>query len=344
MNEWKWKINRKAALVLIEVAETGTFQWSQVPHYNLSCGSSELDAVRKRYLQQVRERNLEPTTICLHDYVFRFGLKHAGIDLYRDLEKLNAQKINQIIEGFSNVCNARSVSTILPILRAILRFFQSEGIVNQDFSGMVMQAYGKKNRVRAFIPTAEDEILEKALEKERSRNRAIILLALKLGLRDIDICLLKFENIDWKRDQIRIVQKKTDVPLTLPLLPVVGNAIMAYILEDRPQPEDGYPYVFRRKQAPYYKIRSAYPICSNFLERNKIHVFDNASKGVHVFRYTLVNRLLRAKISHQVITDTLGHTSKESDKPYLSMEADTLRQCSLDLSLTGTITWKEVRT
>ena len=340
---WKWKINRKAAFVLIEAAETGAFRWGQISHYDLSCGDAELDAVRGRYIQLLRERNLEPATVSLHDYVFRFGLKHAKITKLSELEALKEDSVNQIIAGFSTVCNDRSVSTILPILKMILRFYSDEGIVKQDYSGMVMHAYTQRNHVKAFIPSDEDADIEEALEKESVRNRAIILLALKLGLRDIDICTLEMDSIDWVNDRIHIIQKKTDVPITLPLLPVVGNAIMKYILEDRPRPDDGYPYVFRRVQAPYHRIQSAYPICSHFLERNGIHVSNNASKGVHVFRYTLVNRLLRARIPHQVITDTLGHVSKESDKPYLAMEADMLRQCALDLSLTGTISWKEDR-
>ena len=340
IEEWKWKINRKAAFVLIEVAETGSFQWRQVPHYNLSCGSVELDAIRDQYLKWLRERNLEKATLSLHDYVFRFGLKHAGITQYSELERLDVQTVNRIIKGFADVCNDRSISTILPILKVILSFLHGEGVVKQDYSGMVMHAYVQRTHVRAFVPSEEDDILEKALANETPRNKAMILLALKLGLRDIDICTFTFDSLDWKHDQINIVQKKTDVPLTLPLLPVVGNAIMEYILNDRPHPDDGYPYVFRRKQAPYNRLQSAYPICAKFLERNGIHVSNNMSKGVHVFRYTLVNRLLRAKTPHQVITDTLGHTSKESDKPYLSMEADMLRQCALNLSFTGTISWK----
>ncbi len=340
IEEWKWKINRKAAFVLIEVAETGAFRWGQVPHYDLSCGSAELDAVRDRYLQLLRERNLEKATLSLHDYVFRFGLKHAGITQYSELKCLDVQTVNRVIKGFADACNDRSVSTILPIFKVILSFLHEEGIVKQDYSGMVMHPYVQRTHVRAFVPSEEDEILEKALESETPRNKAMILLALKLGLRDIDICTFTFNSLDWKHDQINIVQKKTDVPLTLPLLPVVGNAIMEYVLNDRPQPDDGYPYVFRRQQAPYNRLQSAYPICAKFLERNGIHVSNNTSKGVHVFRYTLVNRLLRAKTPHQVITDTLGHTSKESDKPYLSMEVDMLRQCALNLSFTGTISWK----
>mgnify|MGYP002411781016 CR=1 FL=1 len=58
-------------------------------------------------------------------------------------------------------------------------------------------------------------------------------------------------------------------------------------------------------------------------------------------RYTFVNRLLKAETPHQVITDALGHTTKEADKNYISMEASMLRQCAISLNLIGKKHWKE---
>jgi len=54
----------------------------------------------------------------------------------------------------------------------------------------------------------------------------------------------------------------------------------------------------------------------------------------------MVHKLLAAKVPHQVITDALGHTSKESDKPYMSMEESMLRMCALNLSVIGRISWR----
>lgn len=54
-----------------------------------------------------------------------------------------------------------------------------------------------------------------------------------------------------------------------------------------------------------------------------------------MLRYSLVHALLSSMVEHKVITDTLGHTSEQSDRPYLSMSDDMLRLCALDLSLIG---------
>ena len=45
----------------------------------------------------------------------------------------------------------------------------------------------------------------------------------------------RITQVDWENDLILINQEKTDVPLKLPLRPVVGNAIYDYICQERPK-------------------------------------------------------------------------------------------------------------
>lgn len=190
-----------------------------------------------------------------------------------------------------------------------------------------------------ITPSDEDKLLVQ-LEQSSHRTKAIVLLALRLGLRDSDICRLTFDEIDWQEDRLRLIQKKTGEPIVLPLLPDVGNALMDYILSERPKRADGCPYIFLRKQAPYSRLTSAYMSCSKVIRQTGIKPVDGKSTGIHLYRYTLVHRLLAARVPHQIITDALGHASKESDKPYLSMEESMLRLCALDLSVIGVKTWK----
>lgn len=262
MKEWKWKINRKAAHVLIEVANTGRFLWK------------------------------------------------------------------------------RSMATTLPILRSQLAFFHTTGLISKNLSGIVMGCFVQRCSVAAYLSEKDQVKLIAQLAKESKRTKAVILLAMHLGLRDCDICNLTFQVIDWQDDRIRLIQKKTGEPLVLPLLPDVGNALMDYILNERPKRTDNYPYIFLRRQAPHQKLTSVYPICSRLLRCLGIKPVNGTATGVHLFRYSIAHKLLAAKVPHQVITDALGHTSKESDKPYLSMDESMLRMCALDLSDIGRISWK----
>lgn len=151
---------------------------------------------------------------------------------------------------------------------------------------------------------------------------------------------MTFSQIDWAEDKIRLIQSKTGEPLVLPLLPEVGNAIWEYIQEERPKRNDGYPYVFLRAQAPFTKLTRLYGISDKFMKRTGIKRRNGTQRGTHLYRRTLVSRLLHNEVPHQVITDTLGHTSKESDKPYIPMEEDMLRQCAIGLEQIGAKSWE----
>lgn len=203
-----------------------------------------------------------------------------------------------------------------------------------------MGCFTQRGSVAAYISEKDQAKLIEQINKESKRTKAVILLAMKLGLRDCDISNLTFQEVDWLNDKIRLLQEKTGNPLVLPLLPDVGNALMDYILDERPKRDDKYPYIFLRKQAPYNKLVSVYQSCSKLLKRLEVEPVNGTAKGVHIFRYTLVHRLLAAKTPHQVITNVLGHVSKESDKPYLSMEESMLRLCALDLSVIGRVSWR----
>lgn len=232
------------------------------------------------------------------------------------------------------------MAILLPILCSILKSLHKDGLIKNDLSGMVMGTFVQKGCVAAYIGQKDQAKLVAGLDNESKRTRAIVLLALRLGLRDCDICNLTFQEIDWQHDRIKLIQEKTGKPLVLPLRPDVGNALMDYILHERPKRDDHYPYIFLREQAPYNKLTTVYSTCSKLLTRMKIKPVNGTASGAHIFRYSMVHNLLVAKVPHQVITDTLGHTSKESDKPYLSMEESMLRMCALDLSVIGRVTWK----
>ena len=80
--------------------------------------------------------------------------------------------------------------------------------------------------LRPYITASDEDKLYQVMENSSLRNKAMMRLSLRLGLRDIDVCNLRFSQIDWINDQIILEQEKTGVTLCLPLLEDVGNAIM----------------------------------------------------------------------------------------------------------------------
>ena len=341
LHEWKRKIRRRAACVLLEVADTGRFKWKLFRSRKVCCHEETLEHLRQQYLAFLRTQNLENNTLDLCDYTFRNMIEGLGVNTVNDLLTLKPAQIQNMLVFLSEKLNLNSRGTVFPIIRKILSYLFAAGFVPTDFSGMVMAPAYQRMHLRPYITASDEAKLYQAMKEAPLRTKAMMRLALRLGLRDVDICNLRFDQIDWKKDRIVLEQGKNGVTLCLPLLEDVGNSIMDYIMNERPEDARACPHVFVRKQAPYKKLASMYTVCSQLFSQANIKTVNRDSQGVHVCRYTLTHKLLLKKVPHQVITDTLGHISKESDKPYLSMEEQMLRECPLDFSLIGQKYWEE---
>ena len=85
-----------------------------------------------------------------------------------------------------------------------------------------------------------DEVAEimQVIQAENSsltlREKAILLLGLKMGLRPSDIVNISLDNISFEKCSIRFTQLKTKVEIELPMPVSVANAIYRYLLEERP--------------------------------------------------------------------------------------------------------------
>ena len=341
LHKWKRKIRRRAALVLIEVADTGHFEWKLFISRKVCCKEETLEDLRQQYSAFLRTQNFENKTISLYDYSFRIMMEGLGVKNVSDLGSLDPQQVQSMLVFLSEKLGINSRGTVFPIVRQILSYLYSAGLAETNYSGMILSPAYQRVHLRPYMTASDEEKLFRVMEDSPLRNKAMMRVALRLGLRDTDICSLRFSQIDWKNDRIILEQEKTGVTLCLPLLEDVGNAIMDYIMNERPAAAKGCPYVFVRKQAPYKKLESMYPVCSSLFEEAGIKTVNRDCRGTHVCRYTLTHKLLLKKVPHQVITDTLGHVSKESDKPYLSMEEQMIRECPLGFSLIGQKYWEE---
>jgi len=180
----------------------------------------------------------------------------------------------------------------------------------------------------------EVEKLLKSVDRANPKGKrdfAMILLAARLGLRASDICRMKFENINWKQNMIRIKQTKTARTVELPLLTEVGNAIIDYLKYGRP--ESALPYIFLCMGQPYGKLKepTLHSIVTFYLKRAKIDNLDKKKHGPHALRHSLACSLLEQKTPLPVISEVLGHSNTESTKTYLRIDLNSLRQCSLEV-------------
>ena len=164
------------------------------------------------------------------------------------------------------------------------------------------------------------------------RDRAIGKLLYYTGMRASDIAGMKLTDIDWDRDEIHLVQKKTSSPLILPLTAVVGNAIYDYISNERPViTNDDHVFLARKKRPHCLEGSDLIPIVDKIFSLAGIRQNKGDRRGTHIFRHRFATILTENDVDKAVISDSLGHSDPKSLDIYLSADIESLRECALSI-------------
>lgn len=155
------------------------------------------------------------------------------------------------------------------------------------------------------------------------RDRAVLLLLARLGLRACEIIRLRLDDIDWDQSQLRVRGKGGRESL-MPLPVDVGAAIAAYLEHGRPTCEDRH--LFLRSLAPIRGLMEGSgavgSIVRSALERAKV---DAPHRGSHQFRHALAVRMLQQGASLPEIGQVLRHRSPQSTSIYAKADLEALR-------------------
>ncbi len=164
------------------------------------------------------------------------------------------------------------------------------------------------------------------------RDTAVCRLLLETGLRGTDVCSLKLKDIDWEMDVIYICQDKTKKPLAIPLRASYGNAIVDYILNERPESKDAH--VFLKNTAPFGKLGAGAirPILQK-MERLAGVQKEGRMSGSRMTRHHTASSMLRSGVPMPDISAVLGHRDPNIVSVYLSTDADSLAVCTLPLPM-----------
>jgi len=153
------------------------------------------------------------------------------------------------------------------------------------------------------------------------RDRAVILLFARLGLRASDVAALRLTDIDWEDGSI-LVQGKTRRQARLPLPQEVGDAVVAY-LERRPSVQDSC--IFLRIVAPFRGLPAGN--LSQIVRRGMRRAgVDAPSFSSHILRHSAATEMLRAGASLYEIGSVLRHQSLDMSAYYAKVDIELLKE------------------
>ena len=337
MKFWKFKLLRKSVEVLLDCQRTGCVTWRYASRWGSGrLGVPALQNILDEYLYELKTVGYGRGTMHLYAVVCRQLLDYFVRENLLDPKDWAPQDISRFILYASTLYQPTSMRTVLSALRSILKFAAERGLTSSALTHAVPSNSVRKRTIVPAITKEEEERLLGAIDRGSSigkRNYAVVLLALRLGLRSVDIVNLKLENIQWRTNTITITQCKTGRPLTIPLLADVGNAIVDYLVHGRPKVQS--PYVFLRHEAPHVRLAErsgVYAIVSSCMKRAGVRQGKGEFRGPHCLRHSLAARLLASDTPLPIISSVLGHANKDTTKIYLSTDLEHLRICALGLS------------
>lgn len=159
------------------------------------------------------------------------------------------------------------------------------------------------------------------------RDRAILLLLVRLALRAGEVARLRLSDIDWREGAVRIYSAKSVRERMLPLPSDVGQALAEYLRDSRPT--SAQPYVFLRTRAPFSPITGCSTVSGIAKRHLKLAGISIPGLSAHSFRHTAATQMVRRGASFKQVADVLGHRLLETTNIYAKLDEETLQQVAL---------------
>ena len=202
-----------------------------------------------QYLQQ--ERGLAEATI--DDYVatVREFVTGCCSQDRADFDFLQPSDVTNFVQRKASRVSAARAKHVVTGLRSFLRFLLQRGALHRDLARCVPTvASWSLSALPRFISAQDVQKVIDSCDCTRQgglRDRALLLLLTRLGLRGGEIMRLTLDDVDWESGVLTI-RSKTLTPAQLPLPAEVGEALAQYVQQARPR--CGSRRIFVRLHAP----------------------------------------------------------------------------------------------
>jgi integrase len=244
-----------------------------------------------------------------------------------DPGRWDAKGVRAYFLDHASKCGTGTAEKLTTGLRAFLRYLSAHGQCQADLDRAVPAfASWRLARLPRYLTAEQVDSLIVACDgtsPARRRDRAIILLLARLGLRAGDVAGLRISDIEWETGTLR-VSGKGRYQVRLPLPQDVGDAILDYLACRTPTRECGH--IFVRNIAPYRPFTRGDGVSSAVRCAMKRAGIVSPAKGAHVLRHTAATQMLRHGVPLDQIGLVLRHRGIDTTAYYAKADVNLLKQ------------------
>jgi site-specific recombinase XerD len=300
----------------------GFLEESQFVH---RAAPSICDGRVQAYLDWLREhRGLSEQTIAARRKLMKQILPLLGADP----GSYDAAGVRGVILSESQRRSAVNMKSIVTVLRSYLNYLATQGQCSSSLVQAVPTvAHWKHSNLPKYLSAAKVEALINSCDTAPNgiRDRAILLLLARLGLRAGDIMRLCIGDIDWQQGSLRVCGKGRR-EAKLPLPQDVGDAVLKYLNEVRPKVP--IARIFLRSLAPCQPFVESSTGISTIVRRALVRagIHDAPSQGAHMLRHSAATTWLRSGTPLVAIGAVLRHRSIDTTAQYAKVDVPSLKQ------------------
>jgi site-specific recombinase XerD len=235
--------------------------------------------------------------------------------------RLEVSLVNSFVaergRGYGSVARAHIVTAV----RCLLRWALSTGRIDRDLAPGILKAPGTKRSLPRGLGAEQVAALLGACDSATAigaRDRALILVLVRLGLRAGEAAGLRLDDIDWANGQVRVTGKGREHSLPLPV--DVGQALEAW-LRLRPPALDRA--VFVRMNAPRQTMTTSG--ISGVVARLS-GLAGIVPISAHRLRHTAAMGVLASGGSLTEARELLGHLHAATTMAYAKVDLSSLRE------------------
>lgn len=220
-------------------------------------------------------------------------------------------------------------------IRPILQYAYDAHFIKHDYSTILYGIGINKNEcLPDHYSISEIKQILKSIDRKNEsgkRRYAIVLMISILGIRAIDVSLMKIDNIDWDNNRLNFCQSKTKGNISLHIPTALKNAILDY-LSVRKDIESKYLFVHLPKNGLKGKLSSTSisRIVNESFQNSNIDI-NGRKHHSHVLRHSLACDMINNNVQIETVSEILGHSHYQSTKSYAKISIETMRFLSLEV-------------